>query len=101
MKTKIMLLSCLHYVRDGQEHSRLSFIFTEEKYFQNKDNCKGFTEVAEFYDTNILPLLPVDIYGKEVDATIESTQSVKNPLKTYQKVSSIIVNGKTINLLQH
>lgn len=102
MDVNIMILNVLDYQDKDtkKDKSRMSFIFTDKTYFQDKESYLGYGEVAVFYDNHIRQLIPTKAIGKPITARVQTRGSLRNPMKSYSVIESIDVDGKVISLLQ-
>lgn len=100
MKAKIMILSALDYVKDDKERGCIQFIFCDKEKFQDSDNFIGYSVCTQYYYGYVRKLVPKEYIGVPLDADFKVTTNFKDPLRTYNKIESISLNGKTINLLQ-
>lgn len=101
MEVDIMILNVLDYTdkKTGELKSRMSFIFADKEYFQDTEKFLGFGEVSLFYNKSIRNKIPKSAIGKSLKAKIQTRGSFRNPMKSYSNIESIVVDGKSIDLL--
>lgn len=102
MKLQVELLSCLAYKdkKDGSPKTRLGYRMLEEKYRNNTQTLKGFSELSYYINGHeLFNAIKPEYFG--VQAIIETTEepSVTNPLKNVIKLKSIKVGDNVISVL--
>lgn len=102
MEEKIIVLNVNKYQKDGQDRSRLGFIFADNKKVSNTDKFRGLAELSIYYDSTIaFDNVPIDVIGQISIATIESKPSPTNPLKDRRVITKLVLekNGKSYSLV--
>lgn len=99
METTIQLINIVDYVKDGKEKSCLKFIFVDKDKFQENDSFLGYTECTLFYNKHLRQLFSRDCFKDVIKAKIVSQPSLANPMKVFNTIESVDINGKIINLL--
>lgn len=100
MKENILILGVRKFKNDkGLYSTRLSFIFAKKDKMCLSENYKGFIDLAQYYDgTDVFDLLPNEIIGEVVEATLDIVPNRINPLKQNTIITSINFNNKVYKL---
>lgn len=99
MKSKIMILNVLKYEKDGKKGTRLSIIFPGNDNVQETEKFKGFADVSLYYSNHdAFDIIPSEIIGQIVEATIEEKSNPSNPLRKTTTIISIAYKDKVYNL---
>lgn len=99
MKEKIEIKNILKYEKNAKG-VRISFCFCDPKMLANNGNFKGYSINDCFYDdVGLFDKLPIEIINKQVDVTLKSVPSARNPMTSMSKIDKIYYNGSVISLL--
>lgn len=100
-KEDIRILNVLCYTdkETKKEKTRVGFIFTGAEQLSDSANFKGFSELACFYDGNLVKNLPVDLICKPVKASFEVRSNRTNPMKSTMIIKDVEFNHNVYNLL--
>lgn len=100
MKFNILILCTNQYERDGVQHSRLGYIFTDKEAVANTQVLKGYREQSAFYEgTKVFDSITLDMIFKQAVAYVKEVPYPGNPMRTRKVIERIECNGKVVDLL--
>lgn len=87
--------------KTGKEKIRIGYILLGKDSIQDTNKFKGLSEMSYFldYSEDIWNKLSTKLISQPVSFIFESTQSTRDPLKTYLKLKSINCKDETISLV--
>lgn len=102
MEFNVMLLSALRFTSktSGKKLVRMDYIFTDKDTKSNGDNARGYFPQACFSENlEVLDIIPMEWYGKQMIAICEERSYPNNPLETRKVITKLKFDEKVINLL--
>lgn len=100
MKVKILIVGARVYEKDGVKNTRLVFIPIEKGNFQMSAKQVGYSDLAEYYNTDILKNLPKELILKEVTGLFEEKPYTGNPFKSRSQLVGVESEDKVYNFVQ-
>lgn len=87
--------------KTGKEKIRIGYLLLGKDAVQETAKFKGLSEMSYFLDFSeeVWNKLSVKLISQPVEFIFESTQSTRDPLKTYLKLISINCKDETISLV--
>lgn len=99
MKVKILIVGARTYEKEGQKNTRLVFIPIDKENFQYTAKQVGYSDLAEYYNTDILKSLPKDLILNEVVGLFEDKPYTGNPFKSRSQLVGVEYEGKVYNFI--
>lgn len=87
--------------KTGREKIRIGYLILGKESIQDTSKFRGYSEMSYFLDFNeeVWNKLSTKVIMQPVEFIFESTQSTRDPLKTYLKLKSINCKDETISLV--
>lgn len=99
MKVKILIVGARVYEKDGQKNTRLVFVPIEKSNFQYTAKQVGYSDLAEYYNTDILKNLPKEFILSEVTGLFEDKPYAGNPFKSRSQLVGVEYENKVYNFI--
>lgn len=99
MKLDILISSARVYEKNGSKNTRLVFLPIQKENFISDSKMIGYSDLAEYYDKDILKNVPNDLILVKVTGLFEEIPYQGNPFKKRSKLVGIEYEGKVYNFI--
>lgn len=99
MKVEILIVGARVYEKDGQKNTRLVFVPVDEDNFQLSAKQVGYSDLAEYYNTDILKNLPKSAILERVTGLFEDKPYAGNPFKSRSVLVGIEYEDEVYNFI--
>lgn len=99
MKVEILIVGARTYEKDGQKNTRLVFIPVDKTNFQVSAKQLGYSDIAEYYSTDILKNLPKELILEKVTGLFEDKPYAGNPFKSRSFLVGVEFEGKVYSFI--
>lgn len=99
MKVDIVLIGARTYDKEGKKNTRLVFVPVGKENLVVSTKQVGYSDLAEYYDTDVLKKIPTELIFQRVTGMFESQPYPTNPFKNRSRLVGIEHEGKVYNFV--
>ena len=99
MKVDVVLLGARVYEKEGKKNTRLVFVPVGKDNLVVNSKQVGYSDLAEYYDSDILKKIPTECIFQRVTGLFENKPYVGNPFKSKSMLVGIEYEGKIYNFI--
>lgn len=99
MKVDILIVGARTYEKNGEKNTRLVFIPIGKDNLVVSNKQVGYTDLAEYYNTDILKKIPQEAVLNRVTGLFEDKPYAGNPFKSKSVLVGIEYENKIYNFV--